>query len=354
MILFKGIHNVDVAAKTITHKVIPDDFNSFIIEYVNYATRNDIIKNYVIHDIQTQVVRCITEIVSAFVLLPERTEEVMEHIESCANSIADKLLREESIAQDRIAQMGKQIKKGSLVQSLISADQEDEYFYIVAKVEHSEWYDGERFMKNYGFPSEKKNVWKSAVFSVKRSEEGIVIGAIRVYLDNEANYWAGSFLELDEEKSDGYNTRTAFDAIEDEMKRCIKPQSPRDYYILRNTLIQTMKTAQQLNYPDLVERLIGGNHRWEKVDLDTQPLRRRLSDLPERKKFDRQFTTRPETIIERRRNFFPLTGEIELSIKGPIEDFKNTIKSWQDENGTRYVRVLCQENATYELFLPIA
>lgn len=350
MFLFRSLHNVSVSDNAVVRKEIPNDFGTFMNEYIRFARQNDTTKRYSVHDMQTQVVNCIANIVTASLKPDCDSSDVAEAVQALADSIADKLLRAERQAQEKIEQMRTYIKKGSLVQSLISTETDGEYLFIVAKVEHSEWFHGESLQKNLGFPGDKKNVWKSAVFSISAGDP-LLFNSIRVYVDNNAKYWPMQFLELDEEQTNDYNTRIAFDSIQAELRRHVRPVSERDYYILRNTLIQTMKTPQQINYPDLVQKLVG-NYVPEAPNLNLDKVRSSLSDLPEKKRFDRQFVSVPERIVERRHNFFPLTQGVDLSIKGAVEDFKETIIAEENVVGTRYIRVLCSDSKTYEIFKP--
>lgn len=41
MIYYRSLHNVDVATNQIGRKVIPADFNSFIEEYIRFATEEN-------------------------------------------------------------------------------------------------------------------------------------------------------------------------------------------------------------------------------------------------------------------------------------------------------------------------
>jgi hypothetical protein len=347
MIIYKSFHNIDVSNGMLTRKEMPGDFNAFVNEYIRFATQNGSTKLYTILDNNTTVVNCINGIVIIALSPDELSEELKSELDEYSHSIADKLLREEQQAQERIAATGKQIKKGSLIQAFIKTDA-DEYLYIIAKVEHSEWYDGESLRKNFGFPSEKKNVWKSAVFPLIIDEE-IAFDTVRVYTDNDAKYWAIQFLELNEERNDQTNTSAAFNAIEMELKRKVKKHSERDYYILRNTLIQSMKTPHQVNYPELVNALVG-NYQPDEPNLDMALVSTALLELPEKKNFDRQFNTVPDAIKKRRRLKFPVTTGIELSISEDVENYRDSIIASTDEYGARYLQIACCENSTYELF----
>lgn len=347
MIIYKSFHNIDVSSGMLIRKDIPEDFNTFVDEYIRFATQNDSIKLYTIYDNNTTVVNCINGIVTTTLSSVILTEEQKEELDSYSHSIADKLLREEQQAQERIAATGKQIKKGSLIQALVKNDA-DEYMYIIAKVEHSEWYDGESLQKNFGFPSEKKNVWKSAVFPILIDEE-VAFDTVRVYTDNDAKYWAIRFLELAEERSDQTNTSAAFNAIEMELKRKVKKHSERDYYNLRNTLIHTLKTPRQVNYSEFVDLLVS-DYQPDEPTLDMAQLKNTLLELPDKKNFDRQFNTVPDAIKKRRRLKFPVTVGIELSISEDTENYRDSIIAKTDDQGARFLKISCRENSTYELF----
>ena len=57
----------------------------------------------------------------------------------------------------------------------------DELLFVVAKVEHSKWYDGSDLSKKYGFSGDKKSLWKSAVFSMYEINSHIVFKDVKAY-----------------------------------------------------------------------------------------------------------------------------------------------------------------------------
>ena len=60
MIHYRSLHNVDVATNQVGRKVIPADFNSFIEEYIRFATEeNKSTKDYKVYDPNTTVVHCV-------------------------------------------------------------------------------------------------------------------------------------------------------------------------------------------------------------------------------------------------------------------------------------------------------
>ena len=151
--------------------------------------------------------------------------------------------------------MGSSVKKGSLIQALVQ-NSSDELLYVVAKVEHSKWYDGNDLSKKYGFSGDKKSLWKSAVFSMYEINSHIVFKDIKVYSDTMAKYWTVSFLELDEARDDAKNTYSAFKAVDNELKSAVEPVSKKDYVKLSSELQNVMNTPQQLNYNQCIDQLI--------------------------------------------------------------------------------------------------
>lgn len=347
MILYKSFHNINVSTGTLTRKNMPEDFDSFVNSYIAFAIRNGNNKEYTVLDLNSTVIHCVSSIAAIVINNLKPTEDDLLELDSFSNSIATKLLIEEKNAQNRIAAMGKQIKLGSLIQALIKHDN-DEYMYIIAKVEHSEWYDGESLRKNLGFPSEKKNVWKSAVLPMVVQDD-ISFDSVHVYTDNEAKYWAQQFLELTEKRNDQTNTSIAFDAIEIELKRRIKRESERDYYYLRNSVIKTLKSRQLINYDDMIENLVG-QYQPDEPALKMAELKAALLALPEKKKFDRQFVSVPDAIKKRRKLKFPVTNAIELSIEEGTANYRDTVKAVELDGGKKYLQIECHYPDTYKLF----
>ncbi len=83
-------------------KEMPEEFQGFVKEYIEYANSNEKNKIYTIHDEQTQVVSCIRQMALN-----------QEKCEVLTDSIADKLLMSEKLAQAKIYRMGSNVKKGS-------------------------------------------------------------------------------------------------------------------------------------------------------------------------------------------------------------------------------------------------
>lgn len=347
IIIYKSLHNIDVENGTLHRKKIPDDFGVFMREYIRFATQNENTKLYNIPDSNTTVVNCINKIIFTSDLNGSISEEQESELNTYSHSIANKLLREEIEAQEKIVAMGKKIKKGSLIQAFVKND-EGEYKYIVAKVEHSEWYDSESLIKNFGFPSEKKNVWKSAVFSIDVDSE-FSLGQVHIYTDNSAKYWPNQFLELSEKRDDKTNTLSMLKAVSAQLGRSVKNHSERDYYILRDSLMQAMKTSQQINYVEFIDNLVG-SYQADDSSIDMGQVRSKLLELPAKKNFDTQFNTVPDAVVNKQSIKFKVTNGVELRINEGEASYREKILGKTRTNGVRYLEIECTDSDTFAVF----
>ena len=60
-ILYTSFHILDLDNDTVQRKEMPEEFQGFVKEYIEYANSNEKNKIYTIHDEQTQVVSCIRQ-----------------------------------------------------------------------------------------------------------------------------------------------------------------------------------------------------------------------------------------------------------------------------------------------------
>lgn len=334
--LYTSFHILDLDNDTVQKKNMPEEFQSFVKEYIEYANANEKNKMYTIHDEQTQVVSCIRQMVLK-----------QDQCDVLSDSIADKLLTCEKMAQAKIYRMGSNVKKGSLIQALIQ-NANDEYLYIIAKVEHSKWYDGNDLSKKYGFSGDKKSLWKSAVFSMYEINDHIIFKDIKVYSDTMAKYWTISFLELEEARDDAKNTYSAFKAVDNELKNAIEPISKKDYVNLSSQLQNVMNTPQQLNYNQCIDNLID-SYSFNEEEIEKDVIKDCLLALPERKNFDTDFKVVPESLTNKRTKKFHLAQGIELTIHSDALEYPDKIIS-TIVDGKRVIQIVCDDEDTYEAF----
>ena len=306
-ILYTSFHILDLDNDTVQRKEMPEEFQGFVKEYIEYANSNEKNKMYIIHDEQTQVVSCIRQMALN-----------QEKCEVLTDSIADKLLMSEKLAQAKIYRMGSNVKKGSLIQALVQ-NSSDELLFVVAKVEHSKWYDGSDLSKKYGFSGDKKSLWKSAVFSMYEINSHIVFKDVK-----------------------------AFKAVDNELKSAVEPVSKKDYVKLSSELQNVMNTPQQLNYNQCIDNLID-SYSFSEEEIEKDVIKDCLLALPERKNFDTEFKVVPESLNNKRTKKFQLSQGIELTIRSDAMEYPDKIVSTVVD-GKRVIQIVCEDDDTYDAF----
>lgn len=347
MVIYKSFYNIDIRNSNVKKIQIPEDF-VFFDEYIDFAVQNENIKLYAIRNDNTTVVHCISCIVSLLAQGENISSNCDEQIKQYASSIADKLLAEEQNVQQDIEHLGSQIKKGNLLM-VVDKNEDDEYLFVIAKVDNSIWYDSESLAKNYGFSGEKKNIWKSAAFSLIVNNGEVSFDAVKVYVDTDAKYWATHFLELTEQRNDHTNTHAAANYMDISLKRTVKKVSEKDYYLLRNSLIQRFKVPHLVNYAEFVSELLDG-YVPEEPELDIDKVKNSLLELPEKKKFDTQFYADPTAVSKRSYTKFIVNEGIELRVSDERTDFIQFIRSREDASGRRFLEIECQDEKTFGFF----
>lgn len=335
-ILYTSLHILDLENKMVSKKEMPDDFHHFIEEYIEYADTNEKNKFYTIRSENTKVVSSIQKMLLNQECWEEESKE-----------IAKKLLESEEMAQAKIYRMGSNIKKGSLIQALIEKET-DEYLYVIAKIEHSKWFDGQDLSIKYGFSGDKKSLWKSAVFPLYKMDTQIVFETVKIYSDTMAKYWTVSFLELDEARDDSKNTYSAFKAVDSELKSAIEPVSKHDYVQLSSELQNVMNTPQELDYNSCIDTILD-SYTPSEEGIEKEVIKDCLYALPERKKFDTQFKVVPESLNNKRTKKFKLSKGIELTIRSDAVEYPDKIVSTLVD-GKRVVQIICEDEDTYETF----
>lgn len=335
-ILYTSFHVLDLDNNIVERKEMPDEFQTFVKEYIEYAKSNEKNKLYTVHDEQTQVVSCVRQMALD-----------TSKCDALSQSIAEKLLDCEKLAQAKIYRMGSNVKKGSLIQAVVQSES-DQFEYIIAKVEHSKWYDGSDLSKKYGFSGDKKSLWKSAVFSMIEINSHILFKEIQVYSDTMAKYWTVSFLELDEARDDAKNTYSAFKAVDNELKNAIEPVSKKDYIQLSSELQNVMNTPQTLNFDQCIDHLME-SYSPSEDEIEKDVIKDCLLALPERKKFDKDFKVVPESLNNKRTKTFHLSQGIDLTIRSDALEYPNKITS-TFVDGKRVLQIICDDDETYDTF----
>ena len=343
-VLYSSLHNLDLNQNEPIRKDIPSDFGTFIHAYIEFATAsNDTSREYTVRDKNRTVVSCISDLFNDAL---EQEDVITNHEvpDSVSDSIALKLLDAEKNAQERVQGMST-IQKGSIVQALIK--DEDIYSYIIAKVEHKEWFEGETLQKNLGFPNENK-VWKFAVIGLSLVEDAVLLSPIRCYVNTKAKYWTESFLEVDEAKNDTTNTIAVMKAV-DKVLHPLKEAAPIDYYNLKNSATHELQTEQTINFPDMVYSLLNQYIPTEE-SVDTVALKEKFLALPAEGKFDTQFHTDPKAIKNLKKVKVSVSPTIDVLIREAQNNWVENFRIHEKPDGKSYLMIRCEDEKTLRMF----
>ncbi len=343
-ILYSSLHNLDMNQDNPIRKQIPSDFGSFMQSYIEFATSsNDTSREYTVRDKNRTVVSCLSELFRD-VLKQGGVITESDFPDSMSDSIALKLLDAEKEAQERVQGMST-IQKGSIVQTLIK--DEDTYSYVIAKVEHKEWFEGETLQKNFGFPNENK-VWKSAVIGLSVVADAVMMSPIRCYINTQARYWTESFLEVDEAKNDTNNTLAVMKAI-DKVLGPLREKAPIDYYNLRNSATHELQTEQTINFQDMVGGLLDHYCPTEE-SVDTNALKEKLLALIDEGKFDTQFHTDPRAIKNLKKVKISVSPTIDVLIREAQNHWEENFRVAEKADGKSYLMIRCENEKTLRMF----
>lgn len=150
--------------------------------------------------------------------------------------------------------------------------------------------------------------------------------------------------------SDEVNTEKAFRTIDNLLNRTIKKDYPRDYTLLRNSIITYFKTNTYIDYDAMVENAI---NNYQPVEIESEKMGKfleKVKELPERHKFDKQFNTVSKVINARIRKVYDVCKGIQIKITDAIPDICDTIEAYRDDNGNKYLKIKTDNDTTYEIF----
>lgn len=347
--IFKSVHKIDYDVERISEVEIHSNFDDFVTDLLTNINENVVNKIYVPSSQTTQVVNNVRNIFSLIDSSELEIEEIDQRVKLYAEDIAQRLFEKEKLKQEQIYRMGKNVKKGSLIQAAIK--NENNYSYLLAKVEHSKFVDDSDFSFKSGFSSEQKKIWKTCILSCNIQNADIVVDEAKIYVSNVGKYWADDFLELKELSSDAQNTKRAFNAVDSVLMRDIKKNAPGDYTIIRNSFVGYMKREQQLDYNSMISDILD-DYEAEILSRDkVSELKNKLLELPEKKKFDRLFTVVPREIRAKIKKLYKVNEGIEIKVNDFVQDIKQKITAEEDTlTGAKYIKIMTNNDDVYEQF----
>lgn len=341
-IVVNDIKIINLENNKIDERPVPETFSAYIKNIIYYLKDNRSVREYKTKSLNTEVIRCILDII--------RNQLDNDKMQEDMNVIARRLLEKEREAQQCVAHMDVTVQRGSLIQALLYDEDHDSYNYLLAKVEHTDFVDDSDYSFKTGFSKDKGSLWKSCIFQINdlESEEFFA----EVFINNSAKYWHEDFLELIQQKSDEYNTRTAFKAIDVVLNRNVKNTAPKDHMVIRNALIAYFKSHNLIDYNTMIEEIIGKYNPVE-LGLDNKILLiEKLKQQPERKKFDYQFNVIPTEINAKLKGVvYDVYSGVQIKIIDAINNLDDTIKAFRDENGNQFIQIRTDNEDTFKRFL---
>lgn len=344
-IIQKAIHIIDYENSEVISREAPAAFESYVTDLISHISSNSSVREYKTRSNATEVIGSVLMICSEL--------DSAEIITSRMEGIARRLLLKEVEAQEQIARTSTNVQKGSLLQALLLDDIGENYIYLLAKVEHSEWVDDSDYSYKTGFSKDKKTLWKSCLIDLP--DITATEFHAKIHSNTVAKYWYDGFLEFNEMNSDESNTTRAFKAIEATLNQNFKGTPSPDHTIIRNHFIGYFKNNNHIDYPTMVNSIL---ENYQAVDSEfmTQEkisnVRTKLLEQPHKKNFDSQFSPVNSAINARIRRVYPITEGIDLKVNRDISDLSGTIQS-VEENGVKYIRVRTTNDATYKKFQTI-
>ena len=337
--IYKSIYTINYEEEKVVSISTPVAFDAFVSELIDHISNNNSVRDFKTQSDSTEVISCIKALCNNI--------DNAELVHDKMNTIAKRLLREEIQAQSKIGSTRTSVKKGSLIQALLL--NENEYVYLLAKVEHTEWVDDADFSFKTGFSKDKKTIWKSCLFDLSNLDSDFFTA--KVYSDTKAQYWSKRFLELEELNSDEKNTELAFSAIDSTLNSKRNGIKGPDYTLIRNGIVLYMKNNEHIDFKDMIEEIVGNYQPIGDgvTKEEINELKEKLLELPEKKHFDSQFNAVSSAVNARCKKVFAINTGIELKVSREIEDLSNTIVSYE-ENGARYIRIRTNNDETYNKF----
>lgn len=292
-----------------------DDYMNFIHGIVHEISIQGG-RQFICNSMHTEVINIVSQIVNGDIDFNE------------VEAIADRLLRIEAEAQEKISRLGKQLHEGLLIISHIT-DRNVEKI-IICKAETLSYIEKKTFIQQDGFPLKKK-IFKSVqiTFDDDKNIEDIFVNDIN---ESISKYWWDTFLELAKKYEDEENTKKAFSIIESKILNIIRKESNIDFWNLRNTTIHYFRSNEEFQIEDYIEKCLDG-YVPEKEDLDIEKFVVKARELPTKFAFDPQFSLVKKAITAKIKKTISLHESIDLVLKGEVNP--GTIESVRNDRNEK-------------------
>lgn len=337
-IITQAIRVIDYESDQILARKIMPEFGSYIQQLITYIQTNVSVREYRTQSANTEVIRAIVDIV--------KYQSAEEAVSRNIDLIANRLLRNESAIQEQVGPMGVRVQKGSLILALI--EKEENTVFLLAKVEHTDFFDDIDYSIKTGFSKDEKKIWKTCLFEM--DDINAPQFQVKVYSNTAAKYWWHDFLELQELQSDEVNTKRAFQAVERVLRKNLKNAAPFDYTAIQNAMFTYFNSAEQFDFEEMTERTLKNYKPNDMTPDKKEKLLQEFCGLPEKGNFDHRFRSTPAVIAPKMKKTYNVYHNIQVKVFGEVESLNDVIQSYEAEDGNRYLRIRVNDDMTFRAF----
>lgn len=321
-----SIHYIDLDENKIEKlNKTTDDLESYITATISQILDNKNKKEYEFIESST------TEyLINSINKAPDDSDEFIK----ISEILVQKLVRTELETENKTKNMNQLLTRGSLLQAVVT--QGNISFYLVSKILHNKYIDESDLTEHFGLPYKDQSI-KSALFCSVDNE----IVNIYTFDPHTTIYWSTKFLELEELRANGHNTKMAVDHYT-KIIDTYKTKHPNDYRNLRDITIGYFKSSESFNIGDLYSMF--ENYAPEDPSFDKNKFVLKTQNIPTgNKKFDAQFQIDKKQVSKRITSEYKLSNSLAIKITGEFSDQRGIITS--DKDGERtFVKIYTDES----------
>ncbi|MBL7732921.1 MAG: hypothetical protein JNM88_17240 [Chitinophagaceae bacterium] len=330
-ILFQRIYKFNLDTNRAEEQVVPadaKDFNDYIFELIEDVARDKGNKKF----------NFPKEVTATKTILAGLNDGKKDTV---AVSFAERLIKIEIDVQNKIDHLDQEVQKGIMLQALVDMGNYTQYYII--KAEHFDFINEKDNKRTTGLPIKRK-IFKSFYCTVPA--DGKFKNA---YVnDNRASittYWWKTFLELEPEFTDDYNTERAFTMIESKVLNKFKESHKSDYAYLRNATVAYFRANDEFVMEEYVKKTFE-KYVPEDDGLNMKAISSKLKALPENNSFDNRFNIKKEKVRKRFIKRVELSPQLDLILKENI-DWGKTIVPVRDNKGAKCLQIRTDEGFDY-------
>lgn len=234
--------------------------------------------------------------------------------------IANRLHKKQSEAESKIHHMDVEVKKGSLIQSLLKYN--NKAIFLLALVDHNRFLDEDELKNKEGLSYNKAALKACLIyFNDDNSIEKICITDTSSTI---AKYWSSDFLELNETKDDTTNTERTFKAFRDVLNNSLKKSSPSDCTNLKTALSSYFTQHKNFKFDECCKFIFEG-YTPINASVDLKNIEAKIVKIANRGLFDTHFTIEPSRIRKLLSAEYKLNKNLTLKIHEGIDKLEENI-----------------------------